>query len=179
MKTGKYTAYGALIGLCIGLVLSFFAGCEAVCSCTGEWIDAFLGCGDATCAGGCQRFTSDPIVQGCILYSTLIGAIVGGAYGFFQTLQDKNEALKTSELERIESAKKQRVAWASEVKQKALTVNNTCSRNKAMDKPLVSTTYKANDQMIEIMNELTQVVEKQGLVDSLAEELLKKGGTSV
>ena len=58
-------------------------------------------------------------------------------------------------------------------------MNNTCSRNKTSDKPLVSTTYKANAQMTEIMNELTKVAEKQGKVDSLAEELSKKGGASV
>lgn len=109
----------------------------------------------------------------------MICAAIGGAYGAFQTLQEKNAAQKAAELEQSASAKRQRVTWASEIKQKALNVNNTCSRNKTSDKPLVSTTYKANAQMTEIMNELTKVAEKQGKVDSLAEELSKKGGVSV
>lgn len=179
MKTIKYAAQGALIGLCIGLVLSFFVGCEAACSCTEDWINAFFGFGNATCAGGCQEFTSDPAVRNCILYSTLICAVIGGAYGAFQTLQDKNAAKKAAELEQSASAKKQRVTWASEVKQKALNVNNTCTKNKSTDKPLVNTTYKANAQMTDIMNELTKVAEKQGKVDALSEELSKEGGTSV
>ena len=179
MKIVKYTAYGALIGLCIGLVLSFFVGCVAACSCSEEWIDAFFGCGNATCASGCQEFTSDPIVRNCILYSTLICAAIGGAYGAFQTVQEKIASQIAAELEQSASAKRQRVSWASEIKLKALNVNNTCSRNKTSDKPLVSTTYKANAQMTEIMNELTKVAEKQGKVDSLAEELSKKGGVSV
>lgn len=178
MKIAKYALYGALTGLCIGLVLSFFVGCEAMCSCTEEWIDAFLGCGNATYSGGCQGFTNDPAVRNCMLYSTLISTGLGAIYGFFLTLQDKNAAQRAAELEESASAKKQRVIWASEVKQKALNVNNTCSRNKTFDKPLVSTTYKANAQMTEIMNELTKVAEKQGKVDALAEELSKKGGAS-
>lgn len=178
MKIAKYALYGALTGLCIGLVLSFFVGCEAMCSCTEDWIDAFFGCGNATCSSGCQEFTNDPAVRNCMLYSTLISTGIGAIYGLFLTLQDKNAAQKAAELERSASAKKQRATWASEVKQNALNVNNTCSRNKTSDKPLVSTTYKANTQMAEIINELTNIAEKQGKIDALAEELSKKGGIS-
>jgi len=179
MKIVKYTVYGALFGLCVGLVLSVFVGCNAVCSCSDDWINAFFGCNNATYASGCGGYISDPAVRSCLLYSTLICAVIGGVYGTFRTLQDKNLAQKASELEQSASAKKQRVAWASEVKQKALNVNNVCSENKTFDKPLVSTIYKSNDQMTEILNELTKISEKQGKVDFLAEELSRKDGTSI
>ena len=179
MKTAKYTAYGALVGLCIGLLLSFIADCGASFNCAGTWIEAFFGCGDATCASGCQEFISDPIVRNCILYSTIICTVIGGTYGAFQTLQDKNAVKYEMELKRSASAKKQRATWAGEVKQKALNVNNTCSKNKASVEQLVSTSYKSSTQMADIMNELTKVAEKQGKVDSLAEELSKRGGASV
>lgn len=179
MKIAKCTAYGALAGLCIGLILSFFIGCDSVCMCAGEWVDSFFGCGDSSCASGCQEYTSDPAVQSCILFSTIIGTVIGVAYGVVQTLQDRNASQKAAELDQSASAKRQRVTWASEVKQKALSVNTTCFKNKVTDKALISTTYKASIQMTEIMNELVKVTEKQGKVDSLAGELSEKGGASV
>lgn len=179
MKIAKCTAYGALAGLCIGLVLSFFIGCDSVCTCAGEWVDAFFGCGNSSCASGCQEYTSDPAVQSCLLFSTIIGAVIGIAYGFFQTIQDRNAAQKAAEQNQSAAAKRQRINWASEVKQKSLNVYTTCVKNKEAERALVSTAYKANIQMLEIMNELVKVSEKQGKVDSLAEELSKRGGASV
>lgn len=184
MKIVKYAFYGALTGLCIGLVLSFFVGCDAVGSCADEWLGAFFnslfGCGgNASCSGGCQEFTSDPAVRNCMLYSILISTGIGAIYGLFLTMQDKNAAQKAALLSQSAEAKKQRAAWASEIKQNALKVTNTCTQNKVSDKPLVSTTYKANTQMSEIVNELAKVAEKQGKIDSLADELSKKGGASL
>lgn len=179
MKIIKYALYGALSGLCIGLVLGYFVGCESAFTCAEVWLQAIFGCGDSSFIGGCQEFTSNPAVKNCIIFSTAICTLIGGAYGTFQTLQDQNAAQKVAELEQSTSAKKQRATWANEVKQKALNVNNTCSKNKASYKPLVSTTYKSNAQMTEIINELTKIAEKQGKVNSLAEELSKKGGASV
>ena len=87
---------------------------------------------------------------------------------------DEETARKNAE--NSEKARKQRIKWADEVKQKALNVNNICERNKTSDKPLVSTTYQASSEMKDIMNELTNVAELQGKVDSIADELSKKGG---
>lgn len=158
MKIAKYVAYGALAGLCVGLGLSFF--------------------------GGRQEFIGNPVAQHYILYSTLIGSVIGGVCGIVQIVQKKSAIQKAMDLAQIElaqsaSAQKQRTAWASEVKKNALNLNNTCSKNKTFNKPLVSTTYQAKNQMTEIMNELFKATEKQGKVDALAKELSKKGGASI
>lgn len=179
MKIIKYIALIALIGLCIGLVLSFFAGCEAACSCAGDWINAFFGCGDATCDSGCQKFTSNPTVRNCILYSTLIGALIGGAYGVTKTLEDRTAAQKAAELEQNELDKKQRIKWADDVKQNALNVDRICARNRMSDRFLVSTKYEADEQMAEIISELTKVGEKLEKINILAEEIIEKGSAPV
>ena len=114
-----------------------------------------------------------------LLICVIGGAVVGFFYGIYKAKEESDAETAKRNAANSEEARKQRVKWAGEVKQKALNVNNTCSGNKTADKPLVSTTYKANTQMTEIMNELTRVAEKQGKVDSLAEELSKKGGASL
>lgn len=109
-----------------------------------------------------------------LIFVILLGAI-GAISGIFLGISN----IKAEKTRQDAENKKNAGIWASEVKQKALNVNNTCSKNKTSDKPLVSATYEANAQMTEIMNELTKVAEKQGKVDSLAEELSKKGGASI
>lgn len=175
MKIAKYTAFGALVGLCIGVVFSFFVGWKIVCNCT---LDT-LGCGHSTCADGCQEFISDSDVRACIIFFTVLCAVIGGTFGAIQTVQDNDADRKAAELEQSAFDEKQRAIRSSDVKQKALNLSNTCSKNKSDDKPLVTATYEANVQMAEIMNELVKVSEKQGKVDSVAEELSKKGGASV
>lgn len=137
---------------------------------------------------GCAILTCDcdkPMVfDWSGMWSLLLICIIGGAviglfYGFYKAKEASDADAARIAAENSEEARKQRAKWASEVKHKALNVNNTCSKNKTSDQPLVSATYKANAQMNEIMNELTKVAEKQGKVDSLAEELSKKGGASV
>lgn len=114
-----------------------------------------------------------------LLICVIGGAVIGSFYGFYKAKEESDADAARIAAENSEEARKQRVKWASEVKQKALNVNDTCSRNKKSDKPLVSTTYKASAQMTEIINELTKVAEKQGKVNSLAEELSEKDGVSV
>lgn len=179
MKIIKYALYGALSGLCIGLVLGYVFGCESAFTCAEMWFRAILGCGDSSFIGGCQEFTNNPAVKNCIIFSTTICTLIGGAYGTFETLQEKEAAQKMIALEQSESAQKLQVTRANEVKQKALNIYNICCDNKATNKPLVSTTYKGAEQMTKIINELTNVAKKQGKVNSLAEELSKKGGTSL
>ena len=87
---------------------------------------------------------------------------------------DEEAARKSAE--NSEAARQQRVKWAEEIKQKALTVSRTCDKNKSSDMPLVSTTYQASSQMEGIVSELTKVAELQGKVDSIADDLTKKGG---
>ena len=168
---------GLLIGLAIAFVLSAVVGCDVTANCIQEWIGAFFGCG--SCSEGCAGYFGDKGVQNCYLYASLISAIIGGIYGIIVEKQEQDEYRQAQDAKERANSKEQRIKWASEVKQKALNVTNTCAKNKASDKPLVSTTYKANSQMYDIMNELTKAAEKQGKVDALAEELSKKGGTSV
>ena len=137
---------------------------------------------------GCAILTCDCVylsvffwsgMWGLLAICTIAGAIIGCVYGIYKAKQESDAEAARRKAESSEEARRQRVKWAGEVKQKALNVNNTCSGNKTADKPLVSTTYKATTQMTEIMSELTRVAEKRGKVDSLAEELSKKGGASL
>lgn len=163
MRIVKYAVLGALVGLCV----AFLVGIDTLCS------------GNATCANGCKEFINDPKELVGILGVILIFAVFGGIFGMIQTVQDNDAVQKATELEQRAFAEKQRAIRASDVKQKALNLSNTCSKNKSDDKPLVTATYEANVKMAEIMNELVKVAEKQGKVDSVAEELSKKGGASV
>lgn len=140
---------------------------------------ANLGCAILTCDCDKPMIFDWSGMWGLLLIFIIGGAVVGLFYGFYKAKEASDEDAARRAAESSEEARKQRAKWASEVKQKALNVTNTCAKNKAADNPLVSTTYKANSQMTDIMNELTKVAEKQGKVDALAEELSKKGGASV
>ena len=179
MKVIKYTVYGALVGLCSGLILGYCMGCESAFSCAEEWIYAIFGCNGSSFTGGCQQFTNNPVVKNCIIFSTVICALIGGAYAEFQSFQEKEAIQEAKKSEQQASAKKQREILAREAKQKALDAYNICCSNKEMDKSLVSIIYESDTQLTQIINELTNVAEKQGKVESLTEELSKKGGTSL
>lgn len=111
-----------------------------------------------------------------LLFCTIAGAVIGLIYGVYKMKAAADEEAARKKAENSEEARKQRVKWADEVKQKALNVNNTCERNKSSDKPLVSTTYESSSRMKDIINELTKAAELQGKVDSIADEMTKKGG---
>lgn len=162
----KGAAYGG-IG-CVGLYVVGFCI---------EFLN--MGCAILTCDCDKPMIFDWSEMWSLLLICIIGGAVIGLFYGFYKSKEASDADAARLAAENSEEARKQRAKWASEVKQKALNVNNTCSRNKTSDKPLVSTTYKASTQMTEIMNELTKVAEKQGKVDSLAEELSKKGGASV
>lgn len=104
---------------------------------------------------------------------------IGGVIYVLKQAKIANDKDVLAQAENSEEARKQRAAWASGIKATALNVNSTCFRNKTANKPLVSSTYKTSAQFTEIMNELTKVAEKQGRIDSIAEELAKNGGASV
>lgn len=169
-KTILYTMKGAAIGG-IGAICLFIAG---------FFIELFnFGCAILTCDCDKPTVFDWSGMWGLLFICAIGGAVVGMVYGIYKAKEESNALKAKRDAENLEAAQKQRIQWASEVKQKALNVSNVCSENKAADKPLVFTTYKANTQMTEIMNELTRVAEKQGKVDSLAEELSKKGGASL
>lgn len=173
MKAVKTTFVGALCGLGVSIVLIVLGfACDFIsCACSivtcnfdssANWMSIVLGN-----FGGICKF--------CMI----CGAIVGLVYGLYKMKEESEQYNMILNAEQEAAARKQRQAWASEMQRKVMTVNNTCNQNKTSDKPLVSATYKASTQMTEIMNELTKAAEKQGKVDSLAEELSRKGDASV
>ena len=94
----------------------------------------------------------------------------------YKVKQERDAEIARKREEASEEAKKQRIKWAEEIKQKATDVSVVCTTNKTMDIPLVSVSYKATAQMDQIINELTNAAEKQGKIDSLVEELSKRKG---
>lgn len=116
-------------------------------------------------------------VIGVILNVIIGGFVIFLFIGFIIGIKEKEKAEANKQLE--ESSRKaheQRVKWASEIKQRALNLNSTCGQNKSAYKALVATPYKASSQIENIISELAKVAELQGKIDSLAEELSKKGG---
>lgn len=168
------TLIGAGIGALISVLLYVLGFCTELVNCACQIISCDWNGGDlipAMWQGG--------TFFNVLIFCSICGAIIGFIFGIFAEKSSRDKALAERNAKLSEEARKQRVKWADEIKQKALSVNNTCSGNKSSNKPLVSTTYKSVAQMTEILNELTTVTEKQGRVDSLAEELSKKGGASV
>lgn len=169
-KTILYALKGAVFGA-IGALCLFIAG---------FFIELFnVGCAILTCDCDKPMVFDWSGMWGLLLICVIGGAVVGFFYGIYKAKEESDAEAAKRNAEKSEEARKQREKWAGEVKQKALNVNNTCSENKIANKPLIFTIYKANSQMAEIINELTKVAEIQGKVDSLAEELSKKGGASL
>lgn len=166
-KTILHTLKGAGLGA-MGAVCLFVAGFFI------EFLN--LGCAILTCDCDKPTVFDWSGMWGFLLVFIIGGAVVGFIYGIYKAKEESDAEIARRNAANSEEARKQRVKWAGEVKQKALNVNAICIDNKAADKPLVFTTYKANAQMAEIIDELTRVAEKQGKVDSLAEELSKNVG---
>lgn len=85
-----------------------------------------------------------------------------------------------AEIRRLEEEQKalreERVKRATEIRVKVLDMNNICARNYSFSKPVISITYMMASQMSIIMEELTELAERQGRIDSLIEELNESGG---
>lgn len=112
-----------------------------------------------------------------LLFCTIAGAVIGLIYGIYKMKVASDEEARRRDAANSEKAKKQRIKWAGEVKQKALSVANTCEKNAKEYKPLLTPTYKADSQMDEIMKELANAAELKGKVDAMANDT-KKGGAS-
>lgn len=113
-----------------------------------------------------------------LLFCTIAGAVIGLIYGIYKMKVASDEAARLRDAANSEEAKKQRIKWAGEVKQKALTVANTCDKNAKAYKPLIAPEYKANAQMDSIINELANASELKGKVDAMANDTKTKGGAS-
>lgn len=110
-----------------------------------------------------------------LLFCVIGGAVIGLIVGIVKTKAKYDEEAAKKNFANSEEARRQRERWAGEVKQKALTLNNTCNSNNNTSKTIVSTSFKASLQMRDIMNELTKAAEIQGKVDSLHNELTAGG----
>ena len=104
----------------------------------------------------------------------IVGALIGLANGLY-----KLQAASEEEARRIaaaEEAKNQHIKWADEVKQKALSVANSCAKNAEDCKSIISPNYMAASQMDVIMKELANAAELKGKVDAMANDTKTKGG---
>ena len=107
---------------------------------------------------------------------TIGGAVIGLIYGIYKAKEESDADAARKNAEMSEEARKQRVRWANEIKQSASNLEAKCTSNRTSVKNVVSTDYKSSSQMTNIMNELFRVAEIQGKIDSISEELSKKGG---
>lgn len=151
------TLAGAGIGAGVGLVLSL----------AGEILDCL------TC-GGCGTSDGTPTFLFCLITGAVIGLIVGLVK--YSAQASAKAAERDKKLSEEEHAR--RVKWAGEVKQRALSIANTCEKNSKEFSPLISTTYKAGSQMSDIISELANVTELKGKVDAMADDTKTKGGAS-
>ncbi len=113
-----------------------------------------------------------------LLFCTIAGAVIGLIYGIYKMKVASDEEARRRAAADSEEAKKQRIKWAGEVKQKALSVANTCEKNAKDYKALISPNYKADSQMDTIMKELANAAELKGKVDAMANDTKTKGGAS-
>lgn len=113
-----------------------------------------------------------------VVFCTIAGAVIGLIYGIYKVKVAHDEAARLRDLANSDAAKKQRTQWAAEVKQKAISVATTCSKNADGYKPLITPSYKADAQMDEIINELANAAELKGKVDAMANDTKMKGGAS-
>ena len=115
-------------------------------------------------------------VEGTTVVCIVVGALIGLVNGLYK-LQVASEE-EARRIAAAEEAKKQHIKWADEVKQKALSVANSCAKNAEDCKSLISPNYMAASQMDLIMKELANATELKGKVDAIANDTKAKGGAS-
>lgn len=169
IKLLKYTGYGAAVGagLCVLLFVYEFVAEMWNCMCD--------------CFGGCSEM---PEVDSgfTFLFVFLISLAIGLMVGLFSAFSDRNYRLAADERRRKENeseeAKRQRIKWASEVKQKSLEVANVCDKNYKSMKPMITAKYRADGQMTTISDELANISELSGKINAMAQDVKMKGGIS-
>ncbi len=75
-----------------------------------------------------------------LLFCTIAGAVIGLIYGIYKMKVASDEEARRRAAADSEEAKNQRIKWAGEVKQKALSVANSCEKNAKDYKALISRT---------------------------------------
>lgn len=162
---------GAGIGLVVAVLLYVFGGGLELLNCAYQ----ILSCSFQSGTVIPEMWSGDSFTHVC-LFCVIGGTIIGLVYGIYKVKVAADEEAARKRAENSEEARQQRIKWANDVKQRALIVNRTCERNKASNESLVLTTYQASSEMKNITEELTKVAELKGKVDSIAEDLVKKGG---
>lgn len=153
---------GAVIGgiAAIGLFIAGFALELVNC-----------GCGILACDCDRSMIFDWSGMWGFLFVFVVGGAIIGLFYGIYKAKEERDEETAKINAENSEKARLQRTRWADTIKEKALGVANQCSLNLSINQSVVSTTYKADTEMEEVISELLKIAELQGTVDSLIEEL--------
>ena len=164
------TLVGAVIGAIAAVCLFVIGGAIEV---------ANFGCAILTCDCDKPTVFDWSGMWGLLIICIIGGAVIGLFYGIYKVKQENDAEVARRNAENSEEARKQRVKWANEIKQKALNLERNCTKNRTSVKAVISTNYKASNQMSDIINELSKVAELQGKIDSISEELSKKGGDSL
>lgn len=165
----KNTFIGAAYGIAGAIALVAVGLCVEVLN---------VGCAILTC--DCDKSTVFEWsgIWGLLLICMIGGAIIGCVYGIYKEKQERDAEATRLRNENSEKARKQRVKWANEIKQKALNLERECTSNRGSVKAIVSTTYKRDNLMNDILIELSSMAEIQGKVENISENISGKGGGS-
>lgn len=166
-KLLKYTGYGAAVGAGLCVLLFIYELVAGMWNCMCD------------CFGGCSGMPE--INSGLtFLYVFLVCLITGLIAGIFSALSDRSARLSADERERkrkeSKEAQRQRIRWASEVKEKSLEVEKISDENYKGIKPLITAQYRADEQMSIISDELANISELNGKVNAMAQDVKMKGG---
>lgn len=154
---------GLLVGAGIDVLLFIYELCA-------ESINCFMDC---LCSGEVAPEIKDDNV---FLYVILIATGIGVMIGFFSALVARSERIDAEKAAWSAEAHNQRIKWAGEIKQKALSVCKKCESYSENYIDVVSVDYLADEQMGDIITEVQKISELLGKVDYMVEDVMEKGG---
>lgn len=112
------------------------------------------------------------------IFTTILGGIIGFVYGQNNMKEAARAEAERQNAEMLARLKAEREQLSITIKGEAQASLNYCNSNLPYGKPVVQGNYQSAEQMKNILNELTKVVELHGQVDSVATQLAVKGGDS-
>lgn len=115
---------GAGIGAGVALIIYVLGFCIELINCACQIITCDCDGGDAIPA----MWEGGSFVT-ILLFCTIAGAVIGLIYGIYKMKVASDEEARRKAAADSEEAKNQRMKWAGEVKQKALSVASTCDKN--------------------------------------------------
>lgn len=164
---------GAAIGAVVALVLYLLGFGVELINCACQIITCDCDGGDAIPA-----MWEGSSFLSVLLFCTIAGAVIGLIYRIYEMKIASEEEVYRKVVADLEETRSQRMKWASEVKQKALSVANTCEKNSKEYKAFITPSYKLDNQMDAIIKELANAAELKGKVDAMANDTKTKGGAS-